>query len=79
MYLSYHTDVAFSASSGNKSITPVKDIRWSVSGRKDSRGSVSGMTILNGPQYRNRSVILYTPLHLIPNDNLKELMIVWPC
>lgn len=48
MYLSYHTDVAFSASSGNKSITPVKDIRWSV----------SGMTILNGPQYRNRSVIL---------------------
>ena len=44
MYLSYHTDVAFSASSGNKSITPVKDIRWSV----------SGMTILNGPQYRNR-------------------------
>ena len=69
MYISYHTDVAFSASSGNKSITPVKDIRWSV----------SGMTILNGPQYRNRSVILYTPLHLIPNDNLKELMIVWPC
>jgi len=46
------------------SITPVKDIRWSV----------PGMTILDGPQYNNRSVILYTPLHLIPNDNLKELI-----
>lgn len=69
MYLSYHTDVAFSASSGNKKYYPGKRYQMECLWNDYSER----------PQYRNRSVILYTPLHLIPNDNLKELMIVWPC
>lgn len=46
------------------SLTPIENIKWRV----------PGMTILDGPQCDNRSVVLYTPLHLIPDENLKELI-----
>lgn len=44
--------------------TPVKDVQWNV----------PGMTIQDGPQHSKRTIVLHTPFHLIPENNLKELI-----
>lgn len=44
--------------------TPVKNVQWNV----------PGMTIQDGPQHSKRTIALYTPFHLIPENNLKEFI-----